>query len=53
MGRFPKAISIIEIKKMLGLVDREGNEQYKEIAGFKNKVLKIAKEQINEHAICI
>lgn len=49
VGRFPKPIKIIELKKMLGLIDKKGNEQYSEITGFKKKVLDIAKKQINEN----
>lgn len=49
IGKFPRPIPIIELKKMLGLVDKKGNEQYEEITGFKTKVLDIAKKQINEH----
>lgn len=48
IGRFPKPIPISELKKMLGLVDKKGNEQYSEITGFKKFVLDIAKKQINE-----
>src|SRR5690606_24334348 len=48
VGKFPRPIPIIELKKMLGLVDKKGNEQYSEITGFKKKVLDIAKKQINE-----
>jgi len=49
LGKFPKPILILELKQMLGLVDKKGKEQYSEITGFKNKVLDIAKKQINEH----
>lgn len=49
VGKFPRPIPIIELKKVLGLVDKKGNEQYTEITGFKSKVLDIAKKQINEH----
>lgn len=49
IGKFPRPIPILELKKMLGLVDKKGNEQYGEITGFKTKVLDIAKKQINEH----
>lgn len=44
-----KRFEILELKNMLGLVDRKGNEQYAEITAFKKKVLDIAKEQINAH----
>jgi len=49
VGKFPKPILILELKQMLGLVDKKGKEQYSEITGFKSKVLDIAKKQINEH----
>lgn len=49
VGRFPKPIPIIELKKMLGLVDKKGNEQYERISQFQEKVLDVAKRQINEH----
>lgn len=48
VGKFPRPIPIIELKKMLGLVDKKGNEQYSEITGLKKFVLDIAKKQINE-----
>jgi plasmid replication initiation protein len=43
--------SIGELKEMLGLKDPKGKEpeQYKQIGQFKEKVLDIAKKQINEH----
>lgn len=49
IGRFPKPIPIIELKKMLGLVDKKGKEQYIQIGQLKEKVLDVAKRQINEH----
>lgn len=49
IGRFPKPIPIIELKKMLGLVDKKGKEQYTQIGQLKEKVLDVAKRQINEH----
>lgn len=49
IGKFPKPIPILELKQMLGLVDKKGNEQYSEITGFKKFVLEVAKKQINEH----
>jgi plasmid replication initiation protein len=49
VGKFPKPIPIIELKRMLGLVDKKGNEQFKQIGQFKESVLDIAKKQINEH----
>ena len=49
IGRFPKPIPIIELKKMLGLVDKKGKEQYTQIGQLKEKVLDVAKRQINQH----
>lgn len=43
-----KRFEVIELKKMLGLIDKKGNEEYTEITAFKKKVLDIAKKQINE-----
>lgn len=40
--------TIVEFKKMLGLIDNRGLEQYKQIGQFREKVLDIAKRQINE-----
>lgn len=48
VGKFPKPIPIIELKQMLGLVDKKGNEKYTQIGQFKEFVLDIAKKQINE-----
>lgn len=50
VGKFPKPIPIIELKRMLGLVDKKGNEQFKQIGQFKDYVLEVAKKQINEHS---
>ena len=44
-----KRFEIVELKKMLGLIDKKGNEQYTEITAFRKEVLEIAKKQINEH----
>lgn len=49
VGKFPKPIPITELKSILGLVDKKGNEQYERISAFKANVLDIAKKQINEH----
>lgn len=38
---------IEELKRMLGLIDKKGKEQYEKISQFKSKVLDVAKEQIN------
>ncbi|WP_051908179.1 replication initiation protein [Flavimarina sp. Hel_I_48] len=38
---------IEELKRMLGMIDKKGNEQYRQIGQFKKDVLDIAKEQIN------
>ncbi|RZK44599.1 MAG: RepB family plasmid replication initiator protein [Hymenobacter sp.] len=40
---------LLEFKKMLGLVDAKGDEEYTKISMFKAKVLDIAVRQINEH----
>jgi len=48
VGSFPRSIPITELKKMLGLVDRKGIEQFVQIGQFKEKVLDVAKKQINE-----
>lgn len=45
-----KRFEIVELKKMLGLIDKKGNEQFTEITGLKTKVLEIAKKQINEES---
>ena len=45
-----KKFDILELKKMLGLVDGKGKEQYVNIKQFKERVLDIAKKQINEHS---
>ena len=44
-----KRFEIVELKKMLGLIDKKGNEQFTEITAFKKYVLDIAKKQINEN----
>ena len=44
-----KRFEIEELKKMLGLIDKKGNEQFVEITAFKIKVLDVAKKQINEN----
>jgi len=49
IGKFPKPMPILELKQMLGLVDKKGKEQYSEITGFKKFVLNVAKKQINEN----
>lgn len=48
IGKFPKPIPIIELKQMLGLVDKKGKQQYERISQFQEKVLDVAKRQINE-----
>lgn len=48
VGRFPKPVPIAELKQMLGLIDKKGNEQYERISQFQEKVLSVAKRQINE-----
>lgn len=49
IGKFPRPIPILELKKMLGLIDKKGNEQLERISQFKERVLDMAKKQINEH----
>lgn len=49
VGKFPKPIRIVELKKMLGMVDKKGKERFSQISQFKADVLDIAKKQINEH----
>ncbi len=44
-----KKFSLLDFKKMLGLVDAKGKEEYEEITMFKKKVLDVAVKQINEH----
>ncbi|SEN11117.1 Initiator Replication protein [Chryseobacterium taichungense] len=44
-----KRFEIDELKKMLGLIDKKGNEQFDKISQFKERVLDIAKKQINEN----
>lgn len=39
---------ISELKQMLGLIDKDGKEQFKQITQFKKDVLEIAVKQINE-----
>lgn len=45
-----KRFEIVELKKMLGLIDKKGNEQFERISQFKAYVLDIAKKQINENS---
>lgn len=40
---------IIELKRMLGLISKDGKEQYDRISEFKSKVLELAQKQINEY----
>lgn len=44
-----KRFEIEELKKMLGLIDKKGNEQFDRISDFKIKVLDIARKQISEN----
>ena len=44
-----KRFEISELKKMLGLINKDGEEQFTEITAFKKYVLEIAKEQINKN----
>ena len=45
-----KRFEIEELKRMLGLIDKKGNEQFSGLSAFKSKVLEIAKKQINEES---
>ncbi|REC50445.1 replication initiation protein [Chryseobacterium piscium] len=45
-----KRFELEELKKMLGLIDKKGKEQFEEISAFKKNVLEIAKKQINEES---
>lgn len=40
---------ISELKQMLGLIDKDGKEQFKQFTQFKKDVLEIAANQINEY----
>lgn len=44
-----KRFEILELKKILGLVDKQGYEQFERISDFKARVLDIAVKQINEN----
>ena len=44
-----KRFEIRELKQMLGLIDKKGNEQFERISDFKIKVLDIARTQICEN----
>lgn len=44
-----KRFEISELKQMLGLIDKKGNEQFTEITAFKKYVLDIARKQISEN----
>jgi plasmid replication initiation protein len=44
-----KRFEIEELKKMLGLIDKKGNEKFERISDFKIKVLDVSKKQINEN----
>ena len=44
-----KRFELEEFKKMLGLIDRKGKEQFERISDFKIKVLDVAIKQINEN----
>ena len=45
-----KRFEIEELKKMLGLIDKRGKEQFEEVSAFRKNVLEIAKKQINEES---
>lgn len=44
-----KRFEIKELKEMLGLIDKKGNEQFERLSDFKKKVLDVAKNQLNEN----
>jgi hypothetical protein len=44
-----RKFDLLEFKRMLGLVDAKGKEEYTKVGMFKAKVLDIAVKQINEH----
>lgn len=44
-----KRFEIKELKNMLGLIDKKGNEQFERISDFKLKVLDVARKQISEN----
>ena len=44
-----KRFEIKELKEMLGLIDKKGNEQFERISDFKKFVLDIARNQISEN----
>lgn len=44
-----KRFEISELKKMLGLINKKGEEQFERVSEFKKKVLDVAKEQINKN----
>lgn len=43
-----KRYEIVELKKMIGLIDKKGNEKSERISELKIKILDVAKKQINE-----
>ena len=43
-----KRFEIVELKKMIGLIDKKGNEKSERISEFRIKILDVAKKQINE-----
>lgn len=45
-----KKYDIIEFKKMLGLIDTKGNEEFKQISALKKYCLDVAVKQINEYS---
>jgi plasmid replication initiation protein len=44
-----KRFEIKELKQMLGLIDKKGNEQYEKISQFQERILDIARQQICEN----
>ncbi|XAZ81798.1 replication initiation protein (plasmid) [Fibrella sp. ES10-3-2-2] len=47
-GETPK-YDIKELKRMMGLIDAKGNEEYIEVSMFKSRVLDVAVKQITRH----
>ncbi len=49
VGKFPKPMAIKELKEILGIIDKKGNDTYlNQFAKFKSNVLETAKTQINQ-----
>lgn len=44
-----QTFEIVKLKQMLGILDKKGKDKYPQIGQFKEKVLDLAKKQINEN----